>query len=140
MPFHPTRLFDFLTRHFDLHERDWSAKLNADQEAASATIQAAGKAIEAFAKLLPRGQDRLRSAADLAVKSASIVIAEAEACAARRKDAKNVAKNEQNAEKVVDRRSAKEPASKSKVFGRLLRSKGLVCILYNSSTLLLEHP
>lgn len=77
-PFHPERLHCFLTKHFDLRQRDWTEEIKENQETAMSTIKHASKAIAAAAAVLPHQHAALRKAAEAVVTAADSALAEVE--------------------------------------------------------------
>ena len=118
MPFHPQRLYDFVTTNFHLHQRDWGDEIAQIASDSVTTIREAAGAIAAAAKALPAPSAALRRAADLAASAAMAAVAQAES-------AGNIL---EASVFPVQKLSAKKPAKKgdSGPFGRILRSKGQV--------------
>lgn len=50
-PFHPQRLYKFLTQHFDLHQRDWSADVKRGATDALKTVLQASRNIQVCSHL-----------------------------------------------------------------------------------------
>lgn len=112
MPFHPERLYKFVTKHFHLHQRDWGAEMAAQANDALRTIQQASKALSMAALMLPKDKASVKRAAELAAMAAKSAAAEAAAAGLVAPKLKPVQKL------AEDRPSGVGP------FGRLLRSKG----------------
>lgn len=113
-PFHPGRLHAFVTKHFHLHQRDFSADIVSEQDDAMTTLKEATAAIATAVKVLPAHSAAVRLAAELATKAAeAAMVGGARASGDAPK-------------KVPEQLKAKAPASKAKPFGLLLRSKGQV--------------
>ena len=116
MPFHPERLYKFVTEHFNLHERDWGEDMAQQASDALVTIQQAAAAIAVSSKMLPKTIASVKRAADTAVAAALAAAAEAEAAGPIAPPLFPVGK-----------KAARSPASAGKrPFGRILRSKGQV--------------
>ena len=108
-PFHPGRLHDFLTSHFHLVQRDFSADMEEERRDAAKTIAEAADAIVAAAKVLPAHAVAAKAAAELAARAAQVVVAEMAAG---------------EVQKVPEKIDATLPEGRP--FGMLLRSKGQV--------------
>lgn len=115
MPFHPERLYHFVTQYFNLHQRDWSEEIAENANDALTTIRQAANAIAVAAKMLPQDKATVRRAAEIVSMSALAAAAEAEAAGTVAPRLFPVAKL-----------AAKCPGSEKGPFGHLLRSKGQV--------------
>eukprot|EP00892_Ulva_mutabilis_P000081 jgi/Ulvmu1/10073/UM006_0020.1 len=121
MPFHPARLHAFVSKNFQLHERDWREENAQNARDALETIEHAGAAIEAAAKMLPRHTGALRRTADLAAATALAAVEEAKAAITA------LPAQMQHCALGKSHEHAAAPAAKGKLpYGRILRSKGMV--------------
>jgi G3E family GTPase len=116
MPFHPERLYKFVTENFNLHQRDWAEEITQNAKDALTTIREAAAAIAVAAKMLPMHKASLQRAAELASSAAALAVEEAESAGAL--DSMHCA---------VEKLATGSMSASSKLrFGNILRSKGQV--------------